>query len=233
MRPQGDQIVETQPLKRRHCTSCPAFRPESGCDQLRYRPKSVEPEDWIEGDPKSPIWIIGLNPKTSTNPDVEMNLSSDQLRNEFMKRANDVSYFRDFSRVSLKLFSALGREKGVAHTDIVKCDSAKWPPEGVSSEDVMLIEKSCANYLESQIRAHKPTLLICNGSSVSAYIKALLTPQDKSIEEAETFFKSDKYGYPIHVILSGFIGRIDNYSKRRLGKEIEQHIDTLKIMLSA
>lgn len=215
------------------CEGCPAGGFSAGCSQLTYRPTTVSPDQWIEGDPESPIWIIGLNPKTPKNPDVELNLSSDQLRNDFSTRAKNVSYFRDFSRVSLKLFSALGLEKGVAHTDIVKCDSTEWPPKGVSSDDVMLIERSCANYLESQIRAHKPKLLICNGSSVSTYIKALLKHQDKPNDEAETFFKSDKYGYPMQVILCGFIGRIDNYSKRRLGKEIEQRIDALKIMLSA
>jgi uracil-DNA glycosylase family 4 len=192
----------------------------------------VPPDQWIEGDPKSLIWIVGLNPKTTKNADQDMNLSIDQLRDEFSSRSNRAPYFKDFGKVSSKLLAALGRKEGVAHTDIVKCDSAEWPPKGISSSDIVLIEKACAQYLENQIRKYKPRLLICNGSSVSTYIKALLGRRDGQDKDLETHFESDKYGHPMHVILSGFIGRIDNYSKRRLGRDIEQRIEALGITLS-
>lgn len=41
---------------------------------------------------------------------------------------------------------------------------------------------------------------------------------------SETAYKSNIYGTEVIVILSGFIGRIDDYSKRRLGYEIESLI---------
>jgi len=34
-------------------------------------------------------------------------------------------------------------------------------------------------------------------------------------------------GGKIHVILSGFIGRLDNYAKRRLGREIDHYLDLI------
>lgn len=214
------------------CKDCPAGGTDVGCTQLKYRPRNVSPDQWIEGYPESPIWIIGLNPKTSKNADEDMNLDRDQLRDEFRNRAGKVSYFLDFKKVSEKLFSAIGLEHGVAHTDIVKCDSTSWPPKGISSSNIDNIEKTCAQYLENQIRTYKPKLLICNGSSVSTYIKAMLGHEGKSGEDVETHFESRKYGEPMLVILSGFIGRIDNYSKRRLGRDIEERIEALGIKLS-
>jgi uracil-DNA glycosylase len=226
-------------MKGEFCKDCPAGGSDAGCTQLTYRPKTVSPGQWIEGYPESPIWIIGLNPKTTENAAQDMNLDEKQLREGFSERVKRTSackgvpYFQDFAKVSQPLFDALGARGGVAHVDIVKCDSSEWPPKGISSSNIKKIEETCAKYLEIQIKNHKPKLLICNGSSVSTYIKALLKRQDKPNDETETFFESDKYGYQMQVILSGFIGRIDNYSKRRLGKEIEQRIDALKIMLSA
>jgi len=219
------------------CKDCPAGGADMGCAQLRYRPKTVSPDQWIEGHPDSPIWIIGLNPKTTENPDQDMDLNLVQLREGFSKRVKrtdeckGVPYFQDFAKVSRTLFDALGAKGGVAHTDIVKCDSTEWPPKGISSPNIDKIEKTCAQYLENQIRTYKPKLLICNGSSVSAYIKAMLGHEDKSVEDVETHFESRKYGEPMLVILSGFIGRIDNYSKRRLGRDIEQRIEALGIKL--
>lgn len=215
------------------CEDCPAGGADEGCVQLRYRPTSVSPDQWIEGHPESPIWIIGLNPKTTMHADRDMSLDLKGLRDEFCDRAKNVSYFRDFDKVSGSLFAALGLKHGVAHTDIVKCDSTSWPPKGISSSNIDKIEKTCAKYLENQIRTYKPKLLICNGSSVSTYIKALLGHQNQSSDDVETYFENDKYGYPLHVILSGFIGRIDNYSKRRLGRDIKQRIEALGIKLSS
>jgi uracil-DNA glycosylase len=219
------------------CKDCPAGGTDDGCAQLKYRPSKISPDQWLEGHPDSPIWIIGLNPKTTENADQDMDLHLGQLREGFAKRVKrtdeckGVPYFQDFAKVSRKLFDALGAKGGVAHTDIVKCDSTEWPPKRISSTNIDRIERTCAKYLENQIRTYKPKLLICNGSSVSTYIKALLGHADKSGEDVETHFESDKYEYPMHVILSGFIGRIDNYSKRRLGRDIEERIEALGIKL--
>lgn len=224
-------------MKGEFCKGCPAGGSDEGCAQLTYRPKTVSPDRWIEGHPQSPIWIIGLNPKTTENADQDMNLDQVHLREGFSERVKrtderkGVPYFQDFAKVSRTLFNALGAKGGVAHTDIVKCDSTEWPPKGISSSNIDKIEKACAQYLENQIRTYKPKLLICNGSSVSTYIKVLLGQSDKSDEDVETHFESSKYGEPMLVILSGFIGRIDNYSKRRLGRDIEQRIEALGIKL--
>lgn len=222
-------------MKGEFCKGRPAGGSDEGCAQLTYRPKTVSPDQWIEGHPESPIWIIGLNPKTTENADQDMNLEQVQLREGFSERVKrtderkGVPYFQGFAKVSQALFDALGTKGGVAHTDIVKCDSTTWPPKGISSPNVDTIEKACARYLEKQISTHKPRLLVCNGSSVSTYIKTLLGHPDQSSDDVETCFESNKYGYPLHVILSGFIGRIDNYSKRRLGRDIEQRIEALGI----
>lgn len=225
-------VIAGKGMKGAFCKDCPAGGADEGCTKLTYRPRTESPDQWIEGDPRSPIWIIGLNPKTTQDPDTDLDMNLSALRDGFKKRAHDVPYFRYLKRVSEPLFNALGSNLGVAHTDIVKCDSTEWPPAGISTSNIDRIEETCAMYLDQQIREYKPKLLICNGSPVCRYIKRLFDQPDESNGELVTHFESKKYGESVHVILSGFIGRIDSYAKRRLGREIEQRIEALGISLT-
>ena len=181
----------------------------SGCSYRRDYP----PSEFIEGYRKSKVWIIGLNPKEEPT----------RSRSELAKRFDDPTklhpYFKDFRTVSQTLYDLLGKEEGVAHTDLVRCHSPSWPPPGVKSAEERTIIENCSPYLVSQIRSLKPQLLICNGSKVSSFIKEIVKPPDN--ETGCTSYSGRFEGKTIHVILSGFVGRLDNYAKWRLGREIE------------
>jgi len=58
-------------------------------------------------------------------------------------------------------------------------------------------------------------------------------PDDSSIVSSRQIgcYESTFEGHTFRIILSGFIGRIDDWSKRRLGLEIENAIDELGINL--
>lgn len=184
--------------------------------------RKYSPSQFLEGKINSPVWIIGLNPKGS--PDKVDLHSADELQNSLDGEIH--SYFNDFMTVSRGLYNLLGKDKGVAHTDIVKCYSNKFPPAGCNSKDMNVIVDNCRDYLENQIRKFTPKIIICNGAPVCKVIRSIIPPpKGNNI----TSYIGNIHGGEVVVILSGFVGRIDNYAKWRLGKEIESYMDMYNI----
>jgi hypothetical protein len=209
---------EDNPMGNVRCQKCQQF----GVSFAR----TYSPSDFIEGDPASPVWIIGINP--AMPGDWTDGRSSAQLREAFADHATGVSYFRDFRVVSPWLFEGLGKPGGVAHTDLVKCSSTSWPPEGLAGRDASTIVSRCADYLRDQLQKFRPKLLICNGSSVCSYINETVPPRDYKPED--TSYVGQLEGHEFVVVLSGFVGRIDNHAKRRLGREIEDRARELELL---
>jgi hypothetical protein len=187
---------------------------------LRFERKYA-PEDLLWGKRSSPIWVVGLNPKERPGYSTWTRV---ELERYFDTEEKNRSYFRDFEKVSQKLFEMLGEDNGVAHTDIVKCFSDEFPPRGHKGEVREIID-NCRPFFEKQLKETRPRLIICNGRPVCEVIKEIIKPN----EIDETSYHGAYNGIGITVILSGFIGRIDNYAKRRLGSEIEQYIKELGI----
>lgn len=127
----------------------------------------------------------------------------------------------------------------IAHTDLVKCGSSEFPPKHpftsnkLSNKETQEIVSNCFEHLKNQILEHKPLLLICNGSYTSETIFNFFIPNDTSIITSKQIgsYESTFHNHTFKIILSGFIGRIDDWSKRRLGLEIENAIDKLNINL--
>lgn len=184
------------------------------------------PNGFIEGDAHSPIWIIGINPKERV--DWIDTRSEDDLRDGFAELASKHGYFRKFRDVSERLFARIGKPNGVAHTDLVKCSSLSWPPKGASALTARQIVANCAEFLRMQIVQFKPRLLLCNGSDVCRFIRTVVQPV--AIPACATSYRGRVDGHEIDVVLSGFIGRIDNFAKRRLGQEIERIADELGLL---
>ena len=76
---------------------------------LRFARK-YRPEQFFEGKASSRIWIIGINPKNTAN--YKDTRTEEQLRGYFEQQGNVHSYFRDFGKVSAKLYELLGVEGG-------------------------------------------------------------------------------------------------------------------------
>lgn len=180
------------------------------------------PEDFLWGKTSSPIWIVALNPKE--RPGYSTHTVA-ELERYFDTEDKTLSFFEDYGKVSPKLFELLGRDNGAIHTDIVKCFSKKFPPEGCSGKEIKEIIGNCKPYFEKQLRKWTPKLIVCNGRAVCDVVKGIIKPT----EESETSYYGTYNGADIIVVLSGFIGRIDNYAKRRLGLEIEQYMGKLGI----
>ncbi|MDO8548821.1 MAG: hypothetical protein Q7S39_01540 [Ignavibacteria bacterium] len=81
--------------------------------------------------------------------------------------------------------------------------------------------------MQKQIEVYKPKMIICNGADVCRRIKEIIHPISE-VKGTDTYYIGEINGSKVTIVLSGFIGRIDNYSKRRLGKEIELLIATEK-----
>jgi hypothetical protein len=184
---------------------------------IRYR-RSYEASEFLEGYADSPIWIVGLNP--AAPPDWEDGRTIEQLQTTFYETARTIQYFRDFGRVSPWLFSLLGAPGGVAHTDLVKCSSKSWPPPGCTRKAAKTVVSNCTPFLQSQILKHKPRMIICNGSEVSSFIQSAIPAVEASARA--TSYSGFVNGINVWVVLSGFIGRIDNHARARLGQEIER-----------
>jgi hypothetical protein len=63
-------------------------------------------------------------------------------------------------------------------------------------------------------------MVICNGAKVCDYIKTAIPPSEP--DEKRGNYRGVIEDWEVAVVLTGFIGRIDNYSRMRLGAEIEQ-----------
>jgi uracil-DNA glycosylase len=189
------------------------------CSEFGFRFKrNYRPVDFIEGKSNSEVWIIGLNP--AADQDWEDERTTKELADHLNDKDTIGSYFKDFKSVSEKIFNDFGENKGTAHTDIVKCSSNSFPPESAKGKKAHIVINNCIGFLKTQIQTNKPKIIVCNGAAVSKFMLEFLPPPE-GFSRDETSYWSDIDGTKVCVILSGFIGRIDNYARRRLGKEIE------------
>lgn len=189
--------------------------------EFHFKQKNYAPADFIEGNDDSLIWIVGLNPKKTNDPTSESRTKGD-LKDYFQQKPH--SYFNTFKSVSTRLHSGFGMKMGVAHTDIVKCSSHKFP----TGAEAKTIVNNCSGYLKDQIAKHKPKMLICNGIAVSTTILDFLPPPESFNKYRDTSYVANIEGSKIRVILSGFVKYIDNYSRQRLGNEIEKEWDAIE-----
>lgn len=211
------------------CNKCSEFGMSFKSSYLK------SPADFLEGSLYSKVWIIGLNPKVKEGEALDHSL--EKLRN---LNPDDHPYFRDFQKVSRKLYDNWKSENSkVGHTDLVKCGSPSFPPinpnnsKKLSGKETKKLIGNCSKYLKKQILDHKPLLLICNGSPTSQFIFQFLPPDNTSIKSAKEIgsYKSTFQDHTFTVVMTGFIGRIDDWNKRRLGHEIDSILDELNIAL--
>jgi len=201
------------------------------CDKclpdLSFDANYYKPEEFLEGRRDSLVWIIGLNPKKMDDEHYKFDMLRDKanLENYFSEPGRH-PYFEDFKEVSNVLYDLLGKNKGVASTDIIKCFSESYPPSNCRGKRLNKIIQNCQPYLEQQLSEMKPKLIICNGADVCKAIKRIVIPIEDRVTSYIGLFGDTR----IAVVLSGFIGRIDNYSKKRLGIEIERYMKELGII---
>lgn len=205
---------------------------------LGFYSKNISPVEYIEENPNADIWIIGLNPKNVIGHVEE------RTKKDFENFSpNSHPYFSDFKKVSNSLYENwLGKNNRIAHTDLVKCFYNSFPPEIHINGKLKKLKKkeiisNCAEHLYNQIQTSKPKVIICNGAPVSWEIVNLFPPETENIDiksltsyKTEVEFKNGEI-HQFWIVLSGFIGRIDDWSKRRLGKEIEGIFKTEQIEL--
>jgi uracil-DNA glycosylase len=184
---------------------------------LQFRRKYGVAE-FLEGYPDSPIWIIGLNPARQRESEDERSL--EQLQNTFFDESRKVPYFQDFERVSSWLFSVLGTRRGAAHTDLIKCFGKSWPPKEFSRNAAKQVISNCKPFLQQQVSRYKPSLIVCNGADVCTWVLNAIPPIEP--RDRGTSYRGLIDGSDVWVVLSGFIGRLDNYARARLGEEIER-----------
>ncbi len=195
------------------CTTCQEYG-------LRFK-RNYLPVEFIEGKKNSLVWIVGLNPAAEQDW-VDSRTASD-LEKYFDDFETIHGYFKDFQSVSESVFGSFGKDFGTAHTDIVKCSSKSFPPESAKGKKAAAVISNCKGFLEEQIKTHKPKIIVCNGADVSKFMLDFLRPPSTHTK-AQTSYWSSIDEIKICVVLSGFIGRIDNYAKRRLGIEIEERL---------
>lgn len=205
---------------------------------LGFYSTNIQPHEYIEGKSSADIWIIGLNPSGNLGNIEQRTLAQFESFNP-----DSHTYFRAFQKVSARLYKNWKSEKSrIAHTDLVKCFSPSFPPKALNGEKgrsvkIEMIIQNCKTHLNLQLKQSKPKVIICNGSAVCVEMLKLFPPQG-TIEELQiltsyqaTVMLENNIEHKFWVVLSGFIGRIDNRNKRRLGKEIEQILFEEKIEL--
>lgn len=205
------------------CDKCKAYG-------LEFRAKrDISPVNVIDGNVNADILIVGLSPKGKIGHIEERSLS------DFVDfNPNGHSYFRDFRKVSEKLYLNWEKQnRNIAHTDLVKCFSETFPPENETQKKVSqrIIVDNCVGFLKKQILAIKPKIIICNGSAVCWEMIRMIPPKQLKNLDSLTSYCVEIDNHKFWVVLSGFIGRIDNRNKRRLGMEIEKIIEQESIKI--
>jgi len=195
------------------CTKCQQYG-------MRFK-RNYLPVEFIEGKKDSQIWIVGLNP--AAEQDWEDPRTTEDLEKYFDVPDDIHGYFKDFKTVSEVLFGNFGKNGGTAHTDLVKCSSKSFPPKTAKGKTTAIVIDNCKGFLEEQIKTHKPKIIVCNGVEVSRFMLNFLPPPS-DYTKAQTSYWSNIGQATVCVVLSGFIGRIDNFAKRRLGAEIEKRL---------
>jgi hypothetical protein len=204
---------------------------------LRFSSIHIQPHEYIEGKSNAEIWVIGLNPKGSIGGIESRNI---QAFEDFKPnpKGKEHSYFHDFRKVSSKLYdNYLSTDSNVAFTDLVKCFSLSFPLKNHRKHETNAIINNCSTHLHLQINQYKPKVIICNGSFVCKEMIRLFPPQGNTESELPmlTSYKTrlilENRTHEFWIILSGFIGRIDDRNKRRLGNEIEAILEKEQIIL--
>ena len=92
---------------------------------LGFYSETINPVEFIEGNPNADVWIIGLNPKN------EIGHIEKRTKTDFKNFSpNSHPYFYDFRKVSKKLYKNwIGENSRIAHTDLVKCFSNSFNVE--------------------------------------------------------------------------------------------------------
>jgi hypothetical protein len=183
--------------------------------------QGYHPTDFLAGKRSSRIWVVGLNPRR-TKGDGEPD-SVEELEAFFEGRNwRSSAYFRRFMSVS-RLFEDFGAERGVATTDIVKCASKSFPPQGANTRAAKnAVIENCKDYLVEQLYTFQPRLLLCNGADVADTMEKILQPSAEFDRQRETSYWTTLGDRRTCVVLSGFLGRLDRFALRRLGREIEK-----------
>lgn len=163
--------------------------------------RKYKPHEFLEGSRDSSVWIVGLNPKfdekdksvkhkVKTKRRKDLEYLFDPVHEDYLLHSKD-TYFKNFKKVSERLYRNLGRKNGVLSTDIVKCGSNSFTaysmlnpfyfhetfkveiePEKKSKEyaikeDKIIdeIRKNCSKHFKKQLKLSKikPKIIIGNG----------------------------------------------------------------------
>src|SRR4030042_3719771 len=176
---------------------------------------------FLQGNPQSKIWVIGLNPHTEDSIAKRPDKFEDYIvdMREYFAAGNVHSYFKDFRYVLGPNWKKEFHES-VATLDLVKCASAGY------NKFVKAAEQQCGGFLERQIEVFKPELIICNGAPVCNWFRRNCDIRDQGIT-ATSVRPLGRHAFT--VVFSGFIGRIDNYARLRLGREVAELRKRLRI----
>lgn len=168
-----------------------------------------DPMEAIEGDPASPVWVVGLNPREAGDP------KRPRPRPEFNAMTwvdpdpTHVHFRRVGAVIGQDWADVLFLPGGVAHTDTVKCASRRF------DEAAQGAVQHCIGFLLRQIEVHKPKVLLVVSSQAS-----------RAVAQAAGFADDQASGvwatptWTCHVVLSGYTSpRQDRYARSRLRRD--------------
>ena len=184
--------------------SCPK---QSECPMSEnYGIPDFDPTEAIEGYASSPIWVIGINQKTTP----ERHISGKPSPTTWKDTDPDAPHFRRLKQVlGDEWYPHLFKLGGIAHTDLLKCGSPGYTKVEISSVP------HCRDFLIEQVCKYKPKLLLIVSSAASRFISETAMLNGKT--EGVWKYKSDEECF---VVFSGYTGpRQDRFAKYRLNKD--------------
>ena len=189
--------------------SCPS------CEQCpmpqAWGTPSFDPRKAVEGDPGSPIWVVGLNPKTNSDDHTSGGINPMTWENPTI----GAPHFERLREVLGPYAPQLLQPNGIAHTDLVKCGS---PSYGDTEKNAAA---HCKDFLIEQLKTHKPRLLLIVSSDASRLVQeAAGIPEDHT--DGEWHFGGDTKDV-CKVIFSGYCGPLmERFAKLRLARDFQR-----------
>lgn len=178
---------------------------------LNYGMPDFDPLEAIEGDPKSPIWVVALNPKTKDKDHI---LGSSNPMNWSKDIANDkcVPHFGRLKNIlGEEWHSSLLQSGGIAHTDIVKCGSPSYTKTERGAVEL------CKDFLFEQIKKFTPKLVLVLSSDAARLFEGVAGLKD---DETEGSWVIEGTSSRCYVVLSGYSSaQQERYARRRLQRD--------------
>lgn len=128
------------------CTNCTKPHLKSELDKPFSFSAPYAPKEYYWGKKSSKVLYVGVNPFSNTIGE------NNPFPIEILQKGPGLnSYFGTIQKWHPYLYDSIGKEAGVAFTDLVKCSSGTFPLKGMKVHEFDTVFRNCRTHLQALI----------------------------------------------------------------------------------